>query len=45
LTTRKILKMFLFLFFFPFIFMTLTLVFAIRTLARWRETDFEDDDF
>jgi hypothetical protein len=29
----------------PFLFMGLALVFAIRTLERWRETGFEDDEF
>jgi hypothetical protein len=30
---------------FPFLFMALVLVFGIRTLKRWRETDFEDEEF
>jgi hypothetical protein len=30
---------------FPFLLMALVLVFAIRTLKRWRETDFRDDRF
>jgi hypothetical protein len=42
---RKILKTFLFLLFFPFIFMALALVFAIRTLERWRDSEFAVDEF
>jgi hypothetical protein len=30
---------------FPLLFMALVLVFGIRTLKRWRETDFEDEEF